>query len=610
MSDLYIHSGGYLNGFAFGEDKYISSVESNIVEIGENTAVSGRLMNISSGGVMRDVTVLRDASINIMDGGIASNTLLYGSLQINSGAAHKGSLLITSSGTVSAESGAEIDFTVSEQTLTDDYLINDLSRISGAPSYTVTVDGTMAFGKYKLAGKASSLASSGMVLGDANGSWGTITVNGDIFYRNDTGYRLFLENNDLHLQISNDFIAPDAPEIFADVKELTNGDVKITAVFADDSVLNECKIGDGIWKEYTGAILFTSNGTISFRSTDVFGNVSETVTYNVGNIDKTPPVISIVCDDTSPYREEVHLSATASDENSTTLLYSTDGVEWYEYSRAVSVYSNRTVYFRAFDFAGNSTTSSYNVTNIGEAPVKITSSGRVVSKAGVVSGVAIAGGSNNSMYISSGGIANMTAVRSGGIIYISSGGAANSTTVSSGGKIYISSGGVANSTTVSSRGEISILSGGTANYTTIKSNGLLSVSRGGMAKNTLVDSLGSMTIYSGGKANGTTINSYSEMVISRGGTATDITVSKFGWLYVHSGASASGIYAAPGAHLSFDVASNTYIQGRYNGSSFEMKDAHISGYTVYSNVCMDICSEICIYSANYRRKGKKTSNNS
>ena len=112
-----------------------------------------------------------------------------------------------------------------------------------------------------------------MVLGDENGSWGTITVNGDIFYRNDTGYRLFLENNDLHLQISNDFIAPDAPEIFADVKELTNGDVKITAVFADDSVLNECKIGDGIWKEYTGAILFTSNGTISFRSTDVFGNV-------------------------------------------------------------------------------------------------------------------------------------------------------------------------------------------------------------------------------------------------------------------------------------------------------------------------------------------------
>ena len=48
----------------------------------------------------------------------------------------------------------------------------------------------------------------------------------------------------------------------------------------------------------------------------------------------------------------------------------------------------------------------------------------------------------DSMYISSGGVANSTTVNSGGDMYISSGGVANGTTVNSGGRMYISSGGV------------------------------------------------------------------------------------------------------------------------------------------------------------------------
>ena len=74
------------------------------------------------------------------------------------------------------------------------------------------------------------------------------------------------------------------------------------------------------------------------------------------------------------------------------------------------------------------------------------------------------------------------------------------------------------------------------------------------------------------------------------GFAENVTISSGGTMYVYSFCTATHITAAEGAIIQITVAPNTYIQGNYNGSAFEMKDAFISGYTINSSGGMDISS--------------------
>ncbi len=182
--------------------------------------------------------------------------------------------------------------------------------------------------------------------------------------------------------------------------------------------------------------------------------------------------------------------------------------------------------------------------------VKIYSSGTLTSQGSSFTGVTIQGGENNSMHISSGGVANSTTVNSNGCIYISSGGTANSTTVnlfgrilvSSGGvaerslvnwgSMYISSGGTANNTTVNSYGYMIVSFGGTANSTVVNSRGYMHISSGGIVSNTAVNSLGNVHVSSGGIANNTTVNSYGNIFISSGGTADNTAIHSHGSMHV------------------------------------------------------------------------------
>ena len=91
--------------------------------------------------------------------------------------------------------------------------------------------------------------------------------------------------------------------------------------------------------------------------------------------------------------------------------------------------------------------------------VFIYSSGVLTSSGTEITGATIVSGGNNSMCISSGGVANSTTVNSWGNLIISSGGVASSTTVD-GGWMTISSGGVANSTTVNAGGMHIVLAAG------------------------------------------------------------------------------------------------------------------------------------------------------
>ena len=181
------------------------------------------------------------------------------------------------------------------------------------------------------------------------------------------------------------------------------------------------------------------------------------------------------------------------------------------------------------------------------------------------------------LHVSSGGTANNTTVNPYGKLYVSSGGTATDTTVNNGGWLYVSNGGTATDTTVNDGGGLYVSSGGTANNTTVYLGGLHVC---GSANNTTVNDGGTLYVSSGGTATDTTVNDGGGLHVSSGGTANITTVNDGSTLCVSSGGTALGIVTVSGAYLVFDVAPDTYIEGTYDGSAFEIKDGAVSNFTV------------------------------
>ena len=257
--------------------------------------------------------------------------------------------------------------------------------------------------------------------------------------------------------------------------------------------------------------------------------------------------------------------------------------------------------------------------------------------------------SGGGVNISSGGTANSTIVNSFGYLHVSSGGTANSTTVNTSGDMYVGSSGMANNTTVDSGG-LYVYSGGTATNIAVSDrgylgltvatdtyvqgcvdgsafemkdafisgyvvhSGYLDISSDGTARSLTVNSGGSLVVQNGGTAteiveNGGyvsvaddksvtfTPNTFSDLVLSSaaatihsGTTANNTTINSGGRFYVYSGGTARNIIVSSGAKLFFVVAPDTYIQGRADGSAFEMKDSFLSEYTINSGCSLFVAS--------------------
>ena len=87
-----------------------------------------------------------------------------------------------------------------------------------------------------------------------------------------------------------DMIPPEAPVASADVTTATNGNVTVSAVFSDDSVVKEYSLDGENWQAYPeGGVIIIINGTVSFRAFDEAGNGSKVTDFLVSNIDKTAP---------------------------------------------------------------------------------------------------------------------------------------------------------------------------------------------------------------------------------------------------------------------------------------------------------------------------------
>ena len=166
-----------------------------------STTVKGSL-DVYSGGTANSTTVNYWGGLYVSSGGTANATTVnsWGFLYVSSGGTHRGSLQIEAGAIVSAFSGATIDFSVAERTVADDYLINDLSLISGAPTYTITVATDQTSGTYKLAQGAGSFAGT-LSVGDGNVAYGSVTVNGEDLVYNGVNYSLDQVGGNLTLTI-------------------------------------------------------------------------------------------------------------------------------------------------------------------------------------------------------------------------------------------------------------------------------------------------------------------------------------------------------------------------------------------------------------------------
>ena len=176
-----------------------------------------------------------------------------------------------------------------------------------------------------------------------------------------------------------DNVLPTVSNVKADVITPTNGNVIVTAEFADDVQLDvaQYRIDEGgKWLDYVDGVTVSENATVYFRAIDVAGNTSAIVPYDVTNIDKALPTVSNVqADITDPTKGSVTVTAVFADniELKQSLYRIGDGA-WTAYVDGVTVTENTTVYFKAVDTAGNEAEEAYAVGNIDrDTPVIVVS---------------------------------------------------------------------------------------------------------------------------------------------------------------------------------------------------------------------------------------------
>ena len=182
--------------------------------------------------------------------------------------------------------------------------------------------------------------------------------------------------------VSNiDKIAPGKPVASADITAVTNQDVTVSTTFSNDTVVKEYSFDNKNWKSYTSGIKFEQNGIVYFRGTDEAGNISEVTTYQVTNIDKVAPTFDVSRNTEALTNQNVILNVAAEDNASgiKSVKYSFDNSSWISGS-TVNVDSNKTVYFKVTDNAGNVTEKSVVVSNIDKiAPDKPAASANITT---------------------------------------------------------------------------------------------------------------------------------------------------------------------------------------------------------------------------------------
>ena len=228
--------------------------------VANNTTLNEGMIKVYDGGTIND-TVVTSGNI-YLSGGVASNTYLdltcY--LEIYDGGIHRGTLRLSDGGRVRIYNSGTVDFTVSERSVNDDYLIDNLANVytyhdDGILTYTITVAENQIDGTYMLAQGAQYLEGS-ITVGDGTVNYGTVTANGEALEYNGATYELDLsDGGDLTLTITGSNTADPSANL------LCNG---VSQIVACDS--SQGKVG---YTATNGSVRPAWKGVWEWSGTDI-----------------------------------------------------------------------------------------------------------------------------------------------------------------------------------------------------------------------------------------------------------------------------------------------------------------------------------------------------
>ncbi len=185
-NDTTVNTGGFMQVFKGGvvNNATIEGCSESDPEFPEDAGIfiytggSGKIQ-ISAGGSASGTTV-NGGFLDVRNSGVAEETFVnaYGTLNVSSGGRLTGRTTIANGATVSAFTGANLDFDISTLAAGAEARINDLSLISGWRDaiYTLTVDGSQENGTYTLAEGAGGFNKTITVVNTFGDELGTIAV--------------------------------------------------------------------------------------------------------------------------------------------------------------------------------------------------------------------------------------------------------------------------------------------------------------------------------------------------------------------------------------------------------------------------------------------------
>ena len=353
---------------------------------------------VHSGTTATDITINSDGNLSVFNGGTANVVTINpgGTIEVPGGMVNGatvssgGNLLVSSGGkltgkqtyeagaVVSLYEGVILDFNISELTPETGARVSNLAIIQGTPVYTLTVSDEQAKGMYTLAEGAPDFNCTLTVRDTLGESIGMLTVTDRLVTAN-TVYTLNAGSEtatDALLLTVAQNERPTVSNIQASETKPTSQDVVITAEFADDVGLAQSlyKIGEaGEWTDYVDGVVVTENTTVFFKAVDITGNESEIASYEVTNIDRTGPVITLSGNTTTTLKQTT-LTAESDDGSEIYFRISEFGV-WKKYTGPIIASFNETYYFKATDAAGNEGTNFLTFGNIDTTAPVITLSG-------------------------------------------------------------------------------------------------------------------------------------------------------------------------------------------------------------------------------------------
>ena len=386
-------SGGGSIDFSYHSEKTISGldipafcgmgIQGDILV--KKISVSGRL-ELYGTGAATDISILKGgglllhskASVDGLTIAGGGNVYLKGPDVVFSGNLRVGGMLHlhdydeeTSDPEISATVTGTLIFDLTERKSGQGFFVDDLDSLT-CDSFAVTVSASQAKGTYTLAAGAAGFDKTVTVLNTTGGELGKLAL-GSTTVIGGVDYTLALGGSSHQLSLTlaahtmTDTTIPEVKNIKASTTKWTNRNVTVTASFVDDVGIaaRQYKIGNGAWTAYTDGVTVSENTTVYFKATDTAGNESKVASYEVANIDKTPPAKPVATADiTTPTKQNVRVTATFSDD-SVQRQYSRNGNAWTPYSTEIVMVENGNVRFRGIDAAGNiSEVTTCKVSNI------------------------------------------------------------------------------------------------------------------------------------------------------------------------------------------------------------------------------------------------------